>query len=87
MTIDGQTSQPLFNLAPVTDRDHLELLLYKLEVMKEHGKAWYSRKMPADEKLFEDAKKDCNNFISICKKRGYNYDRYKKAKPTQGKLL
>lgn len=82
-----QNTQPLFNLAPVTDRDHLELLLYLLERMKEHGKAWYSRKMPADEKLFEEAKTHCNEFIKTCKKRGYNYDRYKRAEPTQPKLF
>lgn len=81
--IGDQDTQPLIDLAPVSDRDNLEFLLYLLQVMKDHGKAFYARKMPADEKLFAESKEACNKFIQTCKKRGYSYDRYKRAEPKQ----
>lgn len=63
---------------PSSDRDYLELLMCKLDVMKEHGSAYYARKMQSDERLFKAAKADVNELIRILKKKGYSGKRYDK---------
>lgn len=70
-----------------TDRDYLEMLIFKLNKMKTHGTDYYARKMPADEKLFNAAKKEVNDFMLLLKKRGYSGDRFKELEVKQGSLL
>lgn len=64
---------------PSSDRDYLEILIHKLNVMKVHGTAYYARKMESDRKLFDAAKKDVNEFMLVLKKRGYSGKRYEKV--------
>lgn len=81
MTTEDPTSPPL------SDKDYLELLLYKLGVMKNHGSAYYARKMESDKRLFEAAKADVNEFMRLLRKRGYDGSRYGKVTFKQGELL
>lgn len=81
MTTDTQ------NLQEWSDKDYLELLMFKLEVMKFHGKNYYARKMNADKILFDASRKEVNEYIAILKRRGYSGERFNKPKPTQAKLL
>lgn len=81
MTTDTQ------NLQEWCDKDYLELLLCKLEVMKAHGKNYYARKMEADKRMFDAARKEVNDYIAILKRRGYSGERFNKPKPTQAKLI
>lgn len=75
------------NLAPLpsSDRDYLELLLYKLKVMKDRGAMYYSGKNETDKRYFDAAKKEVNDLIHILKKKGYDGSRY--APPKQQTLL
>lgn len=70
------TGAPVMQPLLESDRDHLEFMLYLTLEMKKHGQAWFARKMPGDEKLYNEAKERLNNFIRVLKKRGYNYDRF-----------
>ena len=81
MIIDIQNTQEW------SDRDYLELLLYKLSVMKQHGAAYYARKMQADKILFDAARKDVNTYMTLLKKRGYNGDKFNTPKLKQGTLI
>lgn len=74
-----QNTQPLYNI----EKDYLEMLLHKLDVMKLHGTAYYARKMKSDERMFTAAKADVNEYIRLLKKRGYSGDRFKGAVKSQ----
>ena len=70
-----------------SDKDYLEMLLFKLTVMKYHGANYYARKMSADKLLFDAARKDVNAYMAILKSRGYSGERFNKPRPIQSKLL
>lgn len=69
-----------------TDRDFLEMLMYKISAMKFHGTNYFARKMRADEILYNQAKKELNEYMVILKRRGYSFDRFV-TKPKQGSLV
>lgn len=69
-----------------TDRDFLELLLCKIITMKTTGNSYFARKMRADEILYNQAKKDLNEYLIILKRRGYDGSRFI-PKPKQGSLI
>lgn len=70
-----------------SDRDFLEMLIYKLGVMKFHGSAYYARKQDTDKRMFDAARADVNEFMRILKRRGYDGDRFKSVILKQGSLL
>jgi hypothetical protein len=84
MTTDTQNIQLSSN---PTDRDYLEMLLYKLAVMKFHGANYYARKQDTDKRLFDKARADVNEYMKMLNKRGYSGERFNIKKPTQGKLI
>lgn len=55
--------------------------------MKYHGSNYYARKQDTDKRLFDRARADVNEYMSLLKKRGYSGDRFNTAPPTQPKLL
>ncbi len=70
-----------------SDRDYLELLLFKLSVMKFHGANYYARKQETDKRLFDAARKEVNEYMAVLKRRGYSGERFNLPKPIQTKLL
>lgn len=54
--------------------------------MKARGMDFYKSNTETNKRYFEDAKQECNDFIKICMKRGYNYNRFREAELSQGKL-
>lgn len=70
-----------------TDRDYLEMLMHKLNVMKTHGQAFFARKQKTDERLYNDARRDLNEFVIVLRKRGYSGARFDKPQPRQGTLI
>lgn len=59
-----------------TERDYLEFLIYKTNQAKMHGQAYFARKMTADKLLYDQAKKELNEFLRVLKKRGYAGERF-----------
>lgn len=68
----GKQEQPSFG----SDRDYLEMLMFKVEEMKRYGQAFYARKMKADELAYAEAKKDLIEWMRLLKKRGFNGQRF-----------
>lgn len=58
------------------DRDYLEFLIYKVNQMKMHGQNYFARKMNADKMLYDQAKRELNEFLRLLKKRGYTGERF-----------
>lgn len=69
-----------------TDKDYLEMLMCKIVTMKTTGAAYFARKMRADEILYNQAKKDLNEYLVILKRMGYDGSRFIQ-KPKQGSLI
>jgi energy-converting hydrogenase A subunit M len=69
------------------DKDYLEMLMHKLAVMKKHGSQYYAYKHDVDKRLFEAARKDVNEFLTLLKKRGYSGERFNTPPPVQQTLL
>lgn len=69
-----------------TERDYLEFLIYRINQTKVHGQAFFARKMLADKLLYDQAKKEMNEFLRVLKKRGYTGERFH-TKTYQSKLF
>lgn len=70
-----------------SDRDYLEMLIHKIDVMRTHGQAYYARKMQSDQRSYDAAKKELSEYVRLLKKRGYKGDRFEILPPKQGSLL
>lgn len=72
---------------PSSDKEYLELLMFKILNMKHAGQNYFARKMPGDEREYNEAKKSLNAYILFLKKKGYNYDRFHGLTPRQNELF
>lgn len=69
----NQDTQESYN--PI-DRDYLEFLIYRVTQMKLHGQNYFARKMTADKLLYDQAKRELNEYLRVLKKRGYTGERF-----------
>lgn len=81
------TGERVTPLSSNIDKDYLEMLIHKLNIMRKHGADYYARKMETDRKLFEAAKKNVNEYLMLLKKRGYSGDRFATVTPAEQQRL
>lgn len=72
---------------PQSDKDFLELLMFKIEQKAHWASQWFSFKQPSDERRYKQASKELSNLVKFLKRQGYDYKRFHALTTTQNELF
>ena len=61
----------------MTERDDIELLLAKIEMMRGHQRNFFARRMPADKKLSIHKEKEVDELCKLMRRKGYDPEKFK----------
>lgn len=67
-----------------TDKDDIELLMARVEQMRQAQRDYFTRKMTADKKLSIALEGNLDELLKQYRRKGYNPDRFKTKSEQQG---